>query len=114
MASAAWVEPRGHAAKLCAPRDVLVETLLRLLGDADARAASLLTEPRDAAGGGAFLLLRRGTRCAAHFRQRAEDHYLVILDGDLHSREPAVWESSGKPTLDRSELFFIHDYKITT
>src|SRR5471030_2050884 len=113
-ASPAWVEPLGHATQLRAPGHVLVEALLGLLGDADARAPGLLTESRDAARRRAFLLLGRRARCGPHVRQRSEDHYLVVLDADLHSREPAVWESSGKPTFDRSELFFIHDYKITT
>jgi len=91
-----------------------VEALLGLLGDADARTTRLLAEPRDPARGRPFLLLRRGAGGGADVRQRSENDYLVVLNGDLYSREPAVWESSGKPTLDRSELFLIHDYKITT
>src|SRR5882762_6830501 len=54
-----------------------------------------------------------GGAAEIHLWQRAQDHDLVVLDRDLHSRKPAVWESSGKPTLDRTELFGIHDYNIT-
>ena len=59
-AATAGVEPLGDATKLRAPRDELVEPLLCLLSDADARATGLLAETRDAAGGRALLLLRRG------------------------------------------------------
>src|SRR6266571_4961029 len=52
-----------------------------------------------AAGGGEVLL-----------RQRPDDHDLVVLDRDLHPRKPAVREPSCKPTLDRTELFVIHEW----
>src|SRR5205807_5153957 len=89
-----------------APRDELLETLLGLPGDADSVPPRLLSEAGDAAGSGPLLLL--GRRAEVGLRQRADDHDLVVLDGDLHSLEPAVWESSGKPTFDRTELFLIH------
>src|SRR5450759_5250020 len=101
--AAARVESLGHAAELRAPGQVLVKSFLGLLGDADPLAACLLAEAGDAAGRRAFLLLGR----------RPVVHFLFIVDFDRHSREPAVLESSFKPTFDRSELFFIHNYKIT-
>src|SRR5438552_10429226 len=100
------VEALGHAVELGAPGDVLLEPLLGLPGDADSVLARLFAEPGDAAGGRAFLFLRRGAELG--LGQRADDHDLVVLDGDLHSREPAVREPTGKPTFDRSELFLIH------
>src|ERR1700716_1501484 len=109
--AAARIEPLRHAAELRAPRDELLEALLGFLGDADPLAAGLLAEASNAAGGRALLLLRRGAYI--ELRQRPEHHDLVILDRDLHSLEPAVWEPSGKPTFDRSELFLIHNYIIT-
>src|SRR6266566_2780619 len=54
----------------------------------------------------ALLLLGRGAD--VDLRQVADDHDLVVLDGDFYSREPAVREPSGKPTFDRTELFLIH------
>src|SRR5450759_3766712 len=109
--AAARVESLGHAAELRAPGQVLVKSFLGLLGDADPLTACLLAEAGDAAGRRAFLLL--GCRPDLELRQRPEDHDLVILDCDLNSCEPAVREPAGKPTFDRSELFFIHNYKIT-
>ena len=55
---------------------------------------------------GAFLLF--GGSPHVGLGQGAENHDLVILQGDLYSREPAVWEPTGKPTFDRTELFLIH------
>src|ERR1700680_4639677 len=112
-ATAAGIEALGHTAKTSTPCDVLLETLLSLLGDPDSVSPSLLAERGDAAGRGALLLLRRRAGREAYVRQRPQDHDLVVLDRDLYSREPAVWESSGKPTFYRTELFFIHDYNIT-
>src|SRR5450759_3370009 len=109
--AAARVESLGHATKLRAPGDVLVEALLGLLGDSDPLSAGLLPEARDAAGRGALLLF--GRRPDLELRQRPEDHDLVVLERHLCSREPAVREPTGKPTFDRSELFFIHNYNIT-
>src|SRR5207249_10791564 len=111
--AASGVEALGHAVELGAPRDVFLEALLGLLGDADPLAARLLTETSDASGCGAFLLL--GRRAEIGLGQRADDYDLVVFDGDLHPREPAVREPSGKPTLDRTELFLIHplhDYTV--
>src|SRR5438445_9779041 len=104
--AAAGVEPLGHAAQLGAPGDVLLEALLRLLRDADPVAARLLPEASDPARRRALLLLGRGAD--VDLRQVADDHDLVVLDGDFYSREPAVREPSGKPTFDRTELFLIH------
>src|SRR5258708_19074054 len=95
--AATWVESLGHAAKRRAPGHELVEALLGLLSDSDPLAAGLLAEPRDAAGRRAFLLF--GRRPDFELGQRPENHDLVILDRDLHSREPAVREPTGKPTL---------------
>src|SRR5215472_8607877 len=89
-AAAPGVEALGHAVELGAPRDVLLEALLGLAGDADALAARLLTEAGDPAGGSAFALLGRGAQ--VEVRQRADDHDLVVLDGHFNSREPAVRE----------------------
>src|SRR5215472_16759940 len=114
-AAAPGVEALGHAVELGAPRDVLLEALLGLAGDADALAARLLAEASNAPGRGAFLLLGRGPE--VQVRQRAENHDLVVLDRDLHPREPAVREPSGKPTFDRTEFFVIHalhDYTVIT
>src|SRR5256886_4233366 len=102
----AGVEALGHAVELRAPGDVLLEALLRLLGDADALLPRLLAEAGDAAGRRPFLLFRRGAELEVG--QRADDHDLVVLDGDLHPREPAVREPSGKPTFDRTEFLLIH------
>src|ERR1700716_2414347 len=110
-AAAPRVESLGHAAKLGAPGDELVEALLGLLRDSDPLAPGLFAEAGDATGRRTLLLLR--CRPDVELRQRTEDHDLVVLDRDLHSLEPAVWEPSGKPTLDRSELFVIHNYMIT-
>src|ERR1700682_5229037 len=107
----ARVESLGHVAQLCAPGHVLLEALLGLLRDADPVAARLLAKAGDAAGRRAFLLLGRGPDVDR--RQRSENDNLVVLDRDLHPREPAVREPSGKPTCDRSELFLVHNYKIT-
>src|SRR4029077_18321502 len=111
-AATTGVEPLGDAAHLRAPRDVLVKALLGLPGDSDPLSTRLISEAGDPPRGSAFLLFGRAAEI--RLRQRAHDHDLVILDRDLYSLEPAVWESSGKPTLDRTELFFIHDYIITT
>src|SRR5438876_350592 len=80
--------------------------LLRLLRDADSVTACLLPEASDPARRRALLLLGRGAD--VDLRQVADDHDLVVLDGDFYSREPAVREPSGKPTFDRTELFLIH------
>src|SRR5205814_191864 len=104
--AAARVEPLGHAIELGAPGDVLLEALLGLLGDADPLPPGLLPEAGDPAGGRTLLLL--GTRTQIGLGQGADDHDLVVLDGDLCPREPAVREPSGKPTFDRTELFLIH------
>src|SRR2546426_1156342 len=111
--AAAGVEPLGHAVELGAPGDVLLEALLGLLCDADPVAARLLPEAGDPARRRALLLLR--SRTDVDLRQVADDHDLVVLDGDLYPREPAVREPSGKPTFDRTELFLIHvlhDYTV--
>src|SRR5713226_4530886 len=100
--TAARIEALGHPTQAGAPRHVLVEPLLRLLGDADALAAGLFAEASDAAGGRALLFLRRSARREARLRERPHNHDLVILDRNLHPREPAVREPSGKPTLDRT------------
>src|SRR5207253_1139462 len=92
-ATASGVEALGHAVELGAPRDVFLEALLGLLGDADPLAARLLAETSDASGCGAFLLL--GRRPEIGLGQRADDHDLVVFDGDLHPREPAVREPPG-------------------
>src|SRR5689334_11084984 len=105
-AAATWIEALGDAVELGAPRDVLLEALLGLLGDADALAARLLPEAGDTAGRRALFLLGGGAQ--VRLRQGADDHDLVVLDGDLYSREPAVREPSDKPTFDRSEFFVIH------
>src|SRR2546430_16947541 len=117
-AATAGVEALGHSSELRAPSDVLVKALLGLLRDADALPASLLAEPGDAARGRALLLLGAAGGGEVLLRQRPDDHYLVVLDRYVHPREPAVREPSGKPTFDRTELFFIHafdtsDYTIT-
>src|SRR5437879_13745357 len=90
----------------CAARRNLRGALLGRAREPAPGAARLFSEAGDAAGGRPFLLL--GRRAEVGLRQRADDHDLVVLDGDLHSLEPAVWEPSGKPTLDRTELFLIH------
>src|SRR2546421_2183489 len=85
--AATRVEALGHATELGAPRDVLLEALLRLLGDADALAARLLAEPGDPAGRRAVLLLRAGG-CREVFVGQGPDHHdLVILDRHVHPRE---------------------------
>src|SRR4029077_7819791 len=117
-ATAAGIEALGHAPELRAPRDVLVEALLGLTRDADTLPTGLLAEAGDAAGRRALLLLGAARSGEILLRQRPNDHDLVVLDRDLYPREPAVREPSGKPTFDRTELFFIHvfdtsDYTIT-
>src|SRR5689334_21587925 len=110
MSPAARVEALGHAVELGSPRDVLLEALLRLLGDADPLAARLLPEARDADTRRALLLL--GGPAQERRGQGADDHDLVGLDGDLYSREAAVREPSSKPTFDRTDLFLsqkLHD-----
>src|SRR5437773_5568009 len=109
-AATAGVEALGHSPELRAPRDVLVKALLGLLRDADALPAGLLAEPGDAARGRALLLLGAAGGGEVLLRQRPDDHDLVVLDRYLHPREPAVREPSGKPTLDRTELFVIHGW----
>src|SRR5207237_10607886 len=83
-----------------------LEALFGLLRDADPLAALLFPEASDPARGRALLLL--GRRADVDLRQVADDHDLVVLDGDLYPREPAVREPSGKPTFDRTEFFLIH------
>src|SRR5258708_600518 len=104
--AAARVESLGHATELRAPGDVFLEALLGFLCDADSLSARLFPEACDATGRGAFLLFRRGPD--VQLGQGPVPQDLVILEGDLRSREPAVREPACKPTFDRSELFFIH------
>src|SRR5207245_11144175 len=85
-ASAARVEALGHAVELGPPRDVLLEALFGLPGDADPMPSGLLAEARDAAGRCALLLLR--SRTEVDLRPRADDHDLVVLDRSLYPREP--------------------------
>src|SRR5207247_10995056 len=77
--AASRVEALGHAVELGAPRDVFLEALLGLLGDADPLAARLLAETSDASGCGAFLLL--GRRAEIGPGRRAAAHDLGVLDG---------------------------------
>src|SRR5260370_25230680 len=110
-AAATRVEQLGDAPHRGAPGDVLLQALLGLLGDSNPLPASLLTEAGDPPRGRAFLFLRSAPE--PRVGQRAHNDDLVVLDRNVYSREPAVRESSGKPTFYRTELFFIHNYNIT-
>src|SRR5712692_1819058 len=112
-AAPAGGEALGDAVQARAPGHVLAEAFLHLLGDGDALGPRGLAEASDAAGGRSLLLLRRRARRQPHVRQRPQDHDLVVLDRDLHPREPAVREPSGKPAFDRSELPLVDSYIIT-